>query len=97
MNFTATQILREIKFEILGVSKTAILTILAALNFDYLENFTLAYVKNSQKCKIKSCKKGQNGSLWPSKISKNWFHTVYLVGNGRTITEIRDNEICFTF
>ena len=45
-------------------SKTAILTILEALNFEFWKNFTLENVTNSQKFKIQSCPNGQNGRFW---------------------------------
>ena len=46
-------------------SKTAILTILQAVNFEYIWiTFTLENVKNSQKFKIQSCSNDKNGSLW---------------------------------
>ena len=55
-------------------SKTAILTIFLALNFDIWENFIIENVKNSQKIKIQCCWNGQNGNFWPFEISQNWFH-----------------------
>ena len=48
-------------------SKTAVLTILEALNFDFWKNFTLENVKSPQIFKIQSCWNGQNGSFWGSK------------------------------
>ena len=55
-------------------SKTDILTILEALNFDFWKSYTLENVKNSQKFKIQSCSNDQNGSFgaskWPKLISR---------------------------
>ena len=58
-------------------SKTASLIILMAWNFDFWNDFTPENVRRSQKYKILSCLKGQNGSFWglkrPKLISrKNW-------------------------
>ena len=41
MIFTATQILREINFDHIEAHKIAILTILAALNFEFLKSFDI--------------------------------------------------------
>ena len=46
--FTATQILREIKFGDFRGSKTALLAILEALNFEFQKDTTFESVKNSQ-------------------------------------------------
>ena len=36
-DFSATQILREINFDYFGAPKTAVLTIVAVVNFEFLE------------------------------------------------------------
>ena len=54
--------------------KTANLTILMALNFDFWKNVTLENVKITQKFKIKSYSKSQNGSFSNFCNIKNWFH-----------------------
>ena len=48
MNFTATDVLREVKFGNFRGSKTIIVVILEALNFDFRDNFTFQSVENSQ-------------------------------------------------
>ena len=70
-------------------SKTAVLTILEAMNFEFWQFFTLENVKSVQKSKIQTCSNGQNGSFWgcnwPKLISHEmWvgekllnFHIVY--------------------
>ena len=63
-------ILREINFGSIQKVKTAVLTILKALSFDFYKSCTLENVKNSQKFKIQSCSNGQNGSFWNFKITK---------------------------
>ena len=50
-DLSATQILREIKFGHFEAPKTAIFTILAALNFEFLELLTFSHVKFFQKIK----------------------------------------------
>jgi len=47
-NLIATQILREVKFGNFRGSKTAILAILEALNFESGENSTFESIENSQ-------------------------------------------------
>ena len=92
-------------------SRTAVLTIMEALNFDFWKNFTLENVKSSQKFKIQSYSNGQNGSFlgaskWPKLIShkiwpaeKSWnFRIVYsqLGCPGLYIHRILiDNFTCF--
>ena len=51
-------------------SKTAILTILKALNFVFWKNFILGNVKSSQNFNIRSYSNGQNGSYWCFKMTK---------------------------
>ena len=48
-------------------SKTAVFTILEALNFDLRKKFTL---QNFQKFKIQICTNGQNGSSWGFEMTK---------------------------
>ena len=61
--FPGTLILREINFGCYWGSKTTVSTILKALNYDFLKNFTPENVKKSQKFKIQSYSSGQNSSL----------------------------------
>ena len=55
-NFTATHILREINFGHIEVPKTAILNILAALNFEFLEIIDIFKGEISQKSIFKAPK-----------------------------------------
>ena len=56
-------------------SKTAILTILEALNFDFWKNFTHENVKSSQKFKIQRSSNDQNFSFWGrASNDQNQFH-----------------------
>ena len=51
-------------------SRTALLTIFQAKNFDFLVYFSDENVKNLQKLKIQTCSNSQNGSF----MDQNWFH-----------------------
>ena len=55
-NFTAAQILREITFGNFAISKTAMLVILDALNFDFWEYSSFESVKNTKKSNFKASK-----------------------------------------
>ena len=52
------------------VSKTAVRTILNALNFDFWKPSHLKNVKSFQKFKIQACSNGQNSSFWGLKMTK---------------------------
>ena len=72
--FSPTQILREINFSIVKSSKTAILTILEALNFDFRENSTFQSVENSQNALIQSFKNVEMAVFCGLWNFPNWFH-----------------------
>ena len=63
-NFPATQILREINFCSCGVSKYAILTVLAPLIFTTSEYFTILRATNELKIKVQSHLICQNSNFW---------------------------------
>ena len=69
-DFSITQILREINFEESGSVKSAILTHLEAVNFDFYEflHFLMAEIYPINK--IQSPKNGKHGSLRTSKFAK---------------------------
>ena len=69
-DFSATYFLREINFGWFQKVKNCQFNHFGGFEFEYLENFTLSNVKNSQKFKIQSFKKGQNGSFWGFKMTK---------------------------
>ena len=55
-NFSVTHILREINFGCCEAKKTAILTIRAALNFEFLATFDISKCEIFPKIKIESLK-----------------------------------------
>ena len=74
LDFSATQIFREINFGHSVSPKTANLTIWAGQNFEFLKTFVFSKCEIFQKIKIQTCSDCLNGSFWYSKRSKNWFH-----------------------
>ena len=74
LDFSPTQILREINFGHFEAQKTAILSIWAALSFEFLDTFDIFKCENFPKIKIQRLKNCQNDSFWPSKICQNLFH-----------------------
>ena len=62
-DISATQILREINFGYFEVLKTAILTILAALDFVFLGTFDISSMKILPKMKIQSLQNCYNKSF----------------------------------
>ena len=73
-DISATQILFEIISGHFEATKTAILTIWAALNFKSLGFFDVFKREIFRKIKIQILQYCSNGSFWPSEISQNWFH-----------------------
>ena len=71
---SAIQILREINFEVSGISKTAIFAILGAVNFVHLGNFTLAKVQKCIKNQIQSLCMCVKWLILHFKNPQNWFH-----------------------
>ena len=69
--FSATQILREINFGHFETPKTAILTIYAALNFEFLQIFAIFKCEFFLKVKIQSLQNCYNGNFLPTSISQN--------------------------
>ena len=73
-DISATQIFREINCGHIKAPKTALLTIWAALKFEFLESFAIfkcdIFLKINDE-RIQNC---WNGNVWPSEISQNWFH-----------------------
>ena len=55
-------------------SKTAILTIWPALNFEFLGIFDIFKCEMSLKIKNSKSSKLLDGSFWRSEIGQNWFH-----------------------
>ena len=55
-------------------SKTVILTILEALNFEFFGNFTFENVKTIQKFQTQSCANRHNGIFLGLQIDQNWFY-----------------------
>ena len=75
--YSATQILREINFDHFEAPETVILTIWAALNFEFLgisDTYILSSVKVFPKFKIQSLQIVKMCSFWPSEMPQNWFH-----------------------
>ena len=65
-----TQILREIKFGDTGSAKSAILTHLEALNFDFYELFYFFKAEIYQINKTQNPKNGKNGRFRTSRLFK---------------------------
>ena len=63
-NFSATQILREIKASESGTSKIAILTHLEALNFDFHDFLHFENAEIDQKSKFRLSKIAKSGILY---------------------------------
>ena len=69
-DFFITQILREIKFGDSGSAKSAILTHLEPLNFDFYGFLHILKAGIDQISKIQSPKNGKNDSFGTSRFSK---------------------------
>ena len=72
--FPATQIFREINIRDLKGPKTAILTHLEAMNFDFLSIFVFSEGWNLPKTKIQRPWNCKNGIFLNFYIIENWFH-----------------------
>ena len=74
INFPVTQILRKIYVGHFEAPKTAIITIWAALNYEFLGTFDIFQYESYSKIKIQSLQNDYNDTFWLSKFSQNWFH-----------------------
>ena len=69
-DFSATQILREINVGHFEAPKTAILTIWAALNFEFVDIFDIFKREIAKKSKIRAAQMVKMAVFWASKSPK---------------------------